>query len=283
MRFFLVTTDHFSDRLWFKDSNDFKAAMNFVAVSTVITGVNVLAFILMSNHVHFVLYCHRPDAKIYIDTFKKLYGVYYSRKNNVSNYLRRVKVDIREISTADEGVEKALAYVQMNCVAANICLTPYFFPWGTGSCFFNENPRPGKSVKTLSRRAQIRMTKSKIKLPDSFRFGEDGYILPDSYVKKDFVESIFRTAKRYDYFLRSSSKAKKTIDRDALPSFSDQNILASAHDLCRSLFRSESFEELKQEQKSELFKQLRYRFSADISQLCRVMGTSYEEAANLLD
>ena len=171
----------------------------------------------------------------------------------------------------------------MNCVAANICPTPYFFRWGTGSCFFNENQLPGEFMETLSRRAQIRMTKSKVKLPDSFRFGEEGYILPDSYIKKDFVESIFRTSKRYDYFLRSSSKAKKIIDRDALPSFSDQSILASAHDLCRSLFRSGSFEELNKGQKSELLKQLRYRFSADISQLCRVMGTSYEEAADLLD
>lgn len=283
MKFFLVTTDHFSDRLWFKDDEDFVAAMNYVAVTCVITGINVLTFILMSNHTHFVLYCYRPDAKYFIDTFKKLYGSYFCRKYRQRDYFRRVKVDIREISTQDEGVEKAVAYVQMNSVAANICPTPYFYRWGTGSSFFNENPLPGDPVESLSRRAQIRMVRSNVKLPKTFRFGKDGYILPDSYIKKEFVESIFKTPKRYNYFLRSSSKAKKTIEREALPSFSDQNILASSRDLCRSLFRTDLFDDLNKSQKAELLKQLRYRFSADIAQLCRVLGTSYEEAANMLD
>ncbi|MBQ1655821.1 MAG: hypothetical protein II053_02805 [Bacteroidales bacterium] len=45
MKIFLVATDHFSDRLWFKDDEDFRAAMNYVAVVTILTKVKVLTFI----------------------------------------------------------------------------------------------------------------------------------------------------------------------------------------------------------------------------------------------
>lgn len=283
MKIYFVTSDHFSKRLWFKDDDDFRAAMNYVAIVSILTGVNVLAFILMSNHVHFVLCCHEADAKLFIDTFKKLYGTYFCRKNDVSNYFRRVCVDIREIPCENESVERTIAYVQMNCVAANICPTPFFYKWGTGACFYNDNKIPGYPISSISRRAQIRMTRSNVKLPSSMRFSDEGYILPESFINVKGVESLFKSSNRYKYFLNSSSKAKKSIDKDAAPSFRDQNILASAIDLCRSLFRTGSIESLDYSQKAELLKQLRYRFSADIAQLCRVINLSYEEAAGMLE
>lgn len=36
--FWLVTTDHLTDRIWFKDDEDFKAAMNIVAVLSTMKG-----------------------------------------------------------------------------------------------------------------------------------------------------------------------------------------------------------------------------------------------------
>ena len=55
IRIWLVTTDHLEDGLWFRDESDFKVGMNYVAALAADTGVIVLAFILMSNHVHFII------------------------------------------------------------------------------------------------------------------------------------------------------------------------------------------------------------------------------------
>ena len=68
-----------------------------------------------------------------------------------------------------------------------------------------------------------------------------------------------------------------------MPSFKDQSIIAAIPDLCVSLFRKKYMEELSLSQKSELVKQLRYRFSADVSQLSRVLNTSYEIMTGMLD
>ena len=111
-RYYLITTEHLEDRLWFRDGEDFRVAMNYVAVAAFLTGVMVLAFILMSNHVHFVLACSREDAERFVNTFKRLYASYYYRKYGVNEFLRRNGVDIREVNDSDESLERAIAYVR---------------------------------------------------------------------------------------------------------------------------------------------------------------------------
>ena len=50
-----------------------------------------------------------------------------------------------------------------------------------------------------------------------------------------------------------------------------------------SLFQKRSFKELASDEQAELAKQIRFRFSADATQIARVCGVSYAEAAELLD
>ena len=56
-KYYLITTEHLEDKLWFREEEDFVVGMNYVALQALLSPeVLVLAFILMSNHVHFVLY-----------------------------------------------------------------------------------------------------------------------------------------------------------------------------------------------------------------------------------
>ena len=88
-----------------------------------------------------------------------------------------------------------------------------------------------------------------------------------------------------DYFLRNSSKARLRLEskEDAQPSFRDEIVLAALPELCRTLFSKLSFQELSDGQKTEVLRQLRFRFSSNIHQLARVVGLSYDETARLMD
>ena len=281
--FFLISTDHLEDRLWFRDEEDFRVAMNYVAVAAFLSGVLILAFVLMSNHVHFVACGPREQTELFINKFKQLYAAYFQRKYGVGELLRRNNVDYREVRDDDESLERAIAYVLMNPVAANICMEPSGYPWGSGNTLFNTNPFPGQVLEELSGRAQISLLKSNVKLPQKYRISQNGYILPDSFIPIKGIEALFRTPKRLSYFLHSSSKARQRLESSATPSFRDQNILSACLDLIHSMFRADSIAELRDEQKGELLRQLERRFSADLNQLCRVTGISYSEAARLLD
>ena len=257
--------------------------MNLIAVAVFVCGIRVLDFILMSNHVHFVVYATREEAKQFIDYFKLLYSKYFRKRYGVAKFLRGNASDIL-ILDGEESVERAIAYVEMNCVAANICVHPSQYPWGCGSVFYSQNKNVSKNLlENMSQRAQIRLTHSKVKLPSDYRITAGGFIDPSSYIPVSFVEKLFKTPKRFQYFLSSSSKAKSRLSEDAMPSFRDQVILSGISDLLNTLFRKSSLSELIDREKAELLKQLRYRFSADIAQLSRITGIPYMEACCLIE
>jgi REP element-mobilizing transposase RayT len=286
-RFFLISTDHLEDGLWFRDDEDFRVAMNYIAIQAAsCPEVAVLAFILMSNHVHFVLRGRREDVLGFINLFKQRYSLYYRRKYKIREFLRGNGTDVKPVPNEDEALERALAYVQANCVAANICGHPSQYPWGTGNTFFNSCKSVGKRLCELSERMRERLLRSNyVELPEAWVISEEGFIKPENYVDRAYVESLFRSPKRMNYFLNNSSKAKKRMEMvdDNLPAFRDQAILVVLPDLLRSLFQKSSFEELNDQEQSEFARQIRFRFSADAAQIARLCGVSYAEAAHLLD
>lgn len=283
MKFFLLTTDHRNDRLLFQDDEDFQVAMNYVAVAACVLNINVLAFILMSNHVHFVLQSTRSEAKEFIDKFKQLYGHHYYKKYNVRGSLRRLGVDIKELYIEDGSLHRGIAYTQMNCVAANITPSPLVYPWGTGDIFFNASSTEGTKLGFLSGREQSRALKSNVKLPGNYILCSKGYVLPKCYVPFRFVESLFRSPSRYSYFLKNSSKARLHTEKEAAPSFRDQIVRQAMTDLILSLFRETSINNLNQEQKAELMRQMHRRFSCDVKQLARTSGLPLTEVEELIN
>ncbi len=297
MAYLLVTTRHLEDRLLFRDIQDFIVGMNYVAVQAFKCGVFVLAFVLMSNHLHFVLLCSREKAEAFIDGLKTAYSRYYWNKYGSHEHLRRLKVDYKVLE-GDEALEWAIAYVHMNPVAANICVSPFDYLWGTGNCFFRTSRgggndardgigrKKGVSLGAMSARQRLRILHSRADLPGEWMVDEYGVVMPESYVRKDRVEAAYRTPRRMQFFLQNSSKAKQRMGgaEDAnVPAFRDQVILAALPDICQSLFRKRSMSELTEEQIVELLRQLRFRFSAGPNQLARVTGLSYDEAAKYLD
>ena len=278
--FYLVTTEHLADRLWFKDKEDFKAGMNYVAVLAALLNVDIIAFVLMSNHVHFVLSCDGTRAEAFIREFKRRYSQYCNAKYHSREFLRSNGIDIREVSVGDESFERAVAYVQMNPVGANICIDPSGYPWGTGELFFRNNPLPETRIGSLSVNARRSFLHSRDALPEDYRIDPRGYVSPASYVQVSFVESVFRTPKRMNYFLNSSSKAKRL---NEAPAFNDQLIQSAVQSLCISLFQRKGFADLNDAQQTEVLRQIRYRFSADPNQIARISGLSYNEVCERLE
>ena len=287
-KIWLVTTDHLEEGLWFRDEEDFRVAMNYIAIQAAQSGlVVVLAFILMSNHVHFVLKGRREDVIEFINAFKHRYSIYFRKKYGVKEFLRDNGVDVKPVQTINEELERVIAYVQMNCVAAGICAHPSQYPWGCGNVFFNASRPSGRQLQDLSKNKMRRqLIHSDFEdLPGKWIMGETGFILPQSYVDSRTVEDCFRTPARMNYFLNSSSKAKKRIEsgEEHLPALRDQLILPLLPELCRRLFGKNSFQELSTSEQVEYIRQIQYRFSANVNQIARLLGLTYEAAAKLMD
>ncbi|MBO4465957.1 MAG: transposase [Bacteroidales bacterium] len=285
-KFYLISTSHLEKRLWFLDDEDFIVAMNYVAIQAARhPEVVVLAFILMSNHVHFVLRGTRKDVIAFVNEFKRCYSIYYRKKYGTCEFLRGNSLDVREVENVAEALERALAYVIDNSVAANICSHPCQYRWGTGSLYFNPNVKSAGTVGNLSRRGCIKRFHSACsEIPKDWGIDDEGVILPSNYVDVKSVESIFRSPSRMNYFIRTSSKAKNKFESgNNIMSLKDQTVLSCIQDMCWSLFQKSSFDELNSKEKTEFAKQLRFRFNSDANQIARVCGLTYADAARLLD
>ena len=284
LEFQLASTDHLSKSVWFRDDQDYKVGISYIGIIALVSGIPVLAFILMSNHIHLVLQCSKEEAEWFINELKRRYSEYLNHRYGTNDFLRRIKVDVQQVCLENESVERAIAYTLMNSVAANICLAANDYPWSSAGIYFKMIPAKGTCSGDIPRRTRMRMLHSKVDIPEDTLISEDGYILPESFIPVKFVESVFRTPKRMKYFLDNSSKAKKRLaNEDGLPSFSDQVIISAIPDLCRSLFRKRNYTELEGEEMVELIKQIRRRFSADVHQISRVVEVEYREVSRMLE
>lgn len=284
--YYLVTTKNMEDRLWFRNDEDFTVGMNHVAIQAFKAKVSILAFILMSNHLHFVLRGVKDDVVLFINKIKARFSQYLNQKYGDECFLRRNTVDYSKIPDQPDALEKAVAYVQMNCVAANICSHPSQYPWGTGDTFFSQNAHHGRKIGSLSHRARGRLLHSDFTdLPADWSVSDAGYIYPESYVDVKTVERLFIRAGRMNYFLNTSSKAKKRLEmsEDRHPVFRDQVIVTALPDLCWSLFGRMRFEELSFDEQVEFMRQIRLRFCSNVHQIARLCGLTYAEAARMLD
>lgn len=283
--YWLVTTEHLKEGLWFRDDGDFKVGMNYVALSALFCSILIIAFVLMSNHVHFVLFCTYEEAQQFIDKFKENCSRYLAKKYGIKELLRRNRVVIQRISPDDESFERAVAYTHMNPPAANICLSPTDYLWGTGGSFFKGRSAKGTPVGSLSKRAASKQLHTRQNLPSDWMISDDGYILPESYVPVSLVESIFRTPKRMYYFLQNSSKSKRkdNFKGNNLPAFRDQVLISAIPDICRTVFGRNAISELEEGESAELVKQLRRRFGADYRQIARATSIPENEVVRLLD
>ena len=76
-------TKGLEDRLIFRDREDFIAGMNLVAVVCFSVDVKLLAFVLMSNHVHFVVKGSRAEVDRFICLYKNLLSRYLKGRYGV--------------------------------------------------------------------------------------------------------------------------------------------------------------------------------------------------------
>ena len=113
-KIYMITTEHLEDTLWFRDEEDFRVAMNYIAIEAARhPELSVLIFILMSNHTHFLLFGARTDVADFVNSFKARYSHYYQHKYGSKEFLRRNALDIREIPVYEETPEKAAAYIMI--------------------------------------------------------------------------------------------------------------------------------------------------------------------------
>ena len=203
--YFHICTDGRLLAWMFQDDKDFIAGINRIAICHIKTMAVVICFVLMDNHVHFVLKGTLRQCKEFINLYKRLTGRWIMQRYGITDHLRLLPTDIIRITT-EESLLNTIAYIDRNAVVAGYKYLPGEYPWGSAKYMFREKPEiNGRRISSFTRREHKDILHSNIVLPGDWIM-EGNMILPTCFMDFSITESFFKSPIRYTYFLSKKNR-----------------------------------------------------------------------------
>lgn len=276
--YFHICTDGNSLPWMFKDDEDFIIGINRIGICHIKTTVKVIAYVLMDNHVHFVLYGTMPECKKFITLYKRLTGKWILIKHGLSNYLHGLPTEIIRLES-DESVLNTIAYIDRNPLIAGYRYMPREYPWGSSGYIFRDKNNTGgntqnsnKLISAYTRREQISILKSNTIVPGNWKVNNVGMLDPSSFIDIEELESFFRTPIKYSYFL--AKKLEGVIEHEMMNSqktfIADKELRIIVAELAKEKFGISDIRELKVNERLSIAKTLRYSYASSIKQISRM-------------
>lgn len=286
VNYYHICSDGNYSSVLFRNTTDFKAAMNRIAVCAYkIPGIRILAFVLMDNHVHFVVSCASESAcRKFIGEFFRLTGKYNWDYYQLKATMRGIPVKIiRE--TDEDALRTVIAYVLKNPTKARLGMF-FNYPWGTGNLFFHGGRKYEQnlvklgdlSVEEAGPYAVRRQCRTLFRLPADWILRE-GVILPENYVDVQAVEKLFGTPRSYMFFL--SLNKDDEIERDmgewSELRMNDSELRVERDRIVQEIFGKNAVRTLTVPERLRLAVALRRKFVCSKKQLSRIVHLPYEE------
>ena len=254
----------------------------YIAICVHLTSIDLLAFVLMSNHFHFVTRSGHDEAVRFINLFKQLIASYLRNKYGIVKALHQCIAECKEIDLTDEGLKKIIAYILNNPVKAGINCAPQNYEWSSCRCYFSNigTSKHLTPISSLGTRKARSILHSKCHLNDSYLINEDGYIEPASYINIQFVEKLFKRASSLGYFLNSLSRT----DRKEMPvSYSDSTIISCLKEILEKQYDSLSISELPEESVIRIIRYLKNKLACSPKQIARILNLEVKRVIQVIN
>lgn len=271
-----VCTKGLRDKLLFRDDNDFVDGMNRVPLVLQNLNLKMLAFCLMSNHVHFVMTGGYDEVYKFISEYKRRTALALRLRYKEVKPLRNLEFSIKEI-TSREYLKTVIAYVIRNPLGAGIHSAPYGYKWSSGHCYFvNMEEAHLKNTSSLSYSKYRKSLKTRVRFPESnekFRIDTYGAIEPACYIDVAIVERLYGRPTQFLFFLsrNTDSSVEAELCGDTFTMQDDTTIAKHVVDVCLRDFNTSNISSLSFKNKLSLAETIRREFGATNKQLSRIL------------
>lgn len=276
-QFYHVCTDGSSIDWLFKDDEDFISGINRLGICiALVKGVSLFSFVLMDNHVHFLLRGSLPMCKDFIIKYKTLTGRWNSFKYGDEGKITDVPSHIIKIES-EEQLLSVIAYIDRNPIKASFPFLPFEYRWGSAQLMFRKKSHNnGKKLVELSLTQRRKMFCTRVNLPLEWRVDENDMLNPECFVEWKKVESLFKSAYRYLYFL--IKKVEKDFENEYITGskiyISDKNLRPILLQLAQDLYGTKDIKMLNINSRLVLARKLRYEYYSTPKQLSRMLGVT---------
>ena len=260
----------------FVNDNDMALVMNIIAQAAYLfTGkVFIIAFVVMNNHLHFVL---SGDAHL----VNEMMSFILKRINRAFGLSKTLSFTSKSIEDV-QSMRNHIVYVHRNGYVANHNYTPFSYPWGSGAYYFMPE-RSGMKFFDISSIENRSMFRSRdVKLPPDWQV-LDGHIAPPSFCAIELGMSMFRDAHHYFSMVSKNVEAYSSIavDLDDEEFLTDQELFSQLQKTAREQYRLGSLRDLSNAQKLDLARTLHYDYRSSNGQIRRVLGLNQYDVDQL--
>lgn len=196
--YYHLTFDSLEKGQLFNNEDEYACGMNSIAIGQYIHKLSIIAFVLMVNHCHILLYGSGED----IVNFFKYINRRINEKLRADGYpplpngygFKLVKVeDKRQLADT-------IVYIARNPLKARPDITAGGYLWGSTNLIFSEISKLHEKTElgNMSGREIKRTLKTKVILPKNYLLNKSmGFILPESYVNTKKAEQALHDSWRF--------------------------------------------------------------------------------------
>ena len=276
----LYTPGNLTSLLFVGDA-DYRFAMNLMARCLAkFTSLKVIAFEIMSNHLHIVLSGDESLIRHFFDILRRRLQRYLSAKaqGGISPDFRLTIKQINDLKT----LRNTIVYVNRNGYVVNPDHTPFSYPWGTGRYYFSDIPATGKLSEISDSGIREMFRSRNPRLLEDYRI-IDGYVMPTEYCDIKLGMSMFRDAHQYYYMVSKNVEAYGELasELDDSEFLTDSELFTQVCKLLNSNYGNALVKDLSQAQKMDLARRLRSDYRSSNGQIRRVLGLSQYEVDSL--
>ena len=268
----------------FKDEVDFSAGINRIGVCKIISGVEVWAYTLMDNHVHFLLYGTLEMCKLYIDRYKFLTGMWISHSHNQFKHIKCLPVSIIPLKS-DEDILETIAYIDRNAMLGGYSGLPFNYPWSSAKFLFCDLKHSLKSSSHVERRVkdysrnQLRdILKTRVVLPEDWIIGSTGMLNPACFIEWEKVENLFKSPARYLYYVtkKLEGKINLALDQGAKSFVPDKDLRIITSNLSKEMFRHDDVRTLDVKSRLMVARILKRDYASTTKQISRMLHLEFD-------
>lgn len=273
---YLLSSSHLLKQRLFRTPDDFVFGVNTLAILLPNSGVILIAYCLMDNHIHLLLVGKYADCLAYYDKVIHRLSLMLKERYGLSGVLKQDDLDIEAV-TDDRQFKNDICYLHRNPYKARIS-SPLAYPWSSADCYFVLFKQRGERISSMGSMEKRIMFQTHLSIPDSYEH-KDGRILNFCFVSSDKASLKFRDSVEYFDILRRYSLEAEVESAYGLHesvTFSDSELQERISTICKIELHKESITLLDRKDLLRLARLVASRYGASQKQLSRLLGLDKE-------
>jgi len=279
--YYHCATKGFDHSILFASVREFIAGMNRIALcKAMMPEVVILAFCLMDNHVHFILYGTREACMRWMSLYHKLTMMWQRHHREGNPVDENWEYDAWQIYDEEDLKEKT-AYVFRNPTVARMGFTPKGYRWSSARLVFSDEgvvQETGRRIGSMSSYETRKVFETRVELPEDWILLPEGLIWPGNYTDIRRVEKLFGHPRHLLFFLNQNVEAEvnRQLHQEGL-SLPDLDITQIAREFSDKLFNTKELVSLDLPKRIHLCKEVKKKTGATLKQMARILHMPYND------